>query len=235
LASPIRIRNSSHVVIKTKDGISGDFDLLDQKAKALALRVPTLEDAVNMPSFMCELSNEALIILAENGNHEACTERLVRDVMRVDKIEWAAARDVVKKIRAESRKGLWLATLPYKIGMTCGLVTGFGCLPMIFHKPTAMWFNQIFVTTAVPDKEDLETMLEVGSWTWGWMEPALGTASFTLLALQYVRAQMVNMDYKPYTNTVKFWRAERLHKAFPQYNEDMVFDFATTASLKTKH
>ena len=36
----------------------------------------------------------------------------------------------------------------------------------------------------VAKPEDLETILEVGSWTWGWMEPPLGQLSFFLLTLQ---------------------------------------------------
>ena len=30
------------------------------------------------------------------------------------------------------------------------------------------------MTTDIPEPRDLETWLEVGSWTWGWMEPPLG-------------------------------------------------------------
>lgn len=38
-------------------------------------------------------------------------------------------------------------------------------------------FNEHYVTTDVADDKDLETWLEVGSWTWGWNEPVLGTVS----------------------------------------------------------
>lgn len=32
----------------------------------------------------------------------------------------------------------------------------------------------------------METIWEIGSWTWGWMEPPLGEISFVLLALQVI-------------------------------------------------
>merc|ERR1711920_532358 len=92
--------------------------------------------------------------------------------------------------------------------------------------------NKHFVTTSVPEPEDLETVWEVGSWAWNWMEPPLGVASFVLLTMQLTRAQMQNMDVRPYTQWVKGWRANRLSKMYPQYNEDIIKDFAETASLK---
>ena len=35
----------------------------------------------------------------------------------------------------------------------------------------------------------------VGEWTWGWMEPMLGTLSFILLAFQFSRSQMRRMAW----------------------------------------
>ena len=64
------------------------------------------------------------------------------------------------------------------------LLGAFASIPLCFHFQTALWFNEHYVTTEVPPKEDLETILEVGSWTWNWMEPPLGQVSFFLLALQ---------------------------------------------------
>jgi len=185
-----------------------------------------------MPVSMCEVPHDTLIVLAEQGCHEACTERLVRNIMSVDSVDWAAAKVKEAEIRAENRKVIWLATLPYKVGITTGLITGIGCIPMVFSQSIAMWFNRVFVTTDVPPPEDLQTILEVGSWTWNWMEPPLGTASFTLLALQFVRAQMLNMDLTPYTSWVQNYRGKRLADLYPKYNEDIVRDYARTASLK---
>jgi len=185
-----------------------------------------------MPMAMCELSNESLIILAEQGCHDACAERLVRNIMVVDDVDWATAKEKLVEMRTTNRQVLWLVTLPYKVGITAGLVTGVGCVPMVFSSSLARVFNKYFVTTEVPEPQDLETILEVGSWTWNWMEPPLGTASFVLLAFQFIRAQMLNMNLTPYTSWVQEYRAGRLTRLYPQYHEEYVADFARTSSLK---
>ena len=42
--------------------------------------------------------------------------------------------------------------------------------------------NRQFVKEEIPkDPEMLDTVFKVGAWTWQWMEPAIGTASFVLL------------------------------------------------------
>ena len=63
------------------------------------------------------------------------------------------------------------------------------------------------------------------------MEPPLGQASFFLLCLQYMRAQMQNVGFKPYTDAVKNHRAKSLVGAFPQYNRSIVEDFSLNQDL----
>merc|ERR1719210_2287665 len=135
------------------------------------VRIPSLELARALPVHMHELPNETLYVLAEQGSHEACTERLVRNVMAVDGLEWIAAKSRVNEIANENNKIKWLATFPYKMGLTVAAVAGIGSVPMVFHRGTAQWFNEYYVTTDVPEPKDLETIWEVGSWTWNWMEP----------------------------------------------------------------
>mmetsp|Transcript_129361 Transcript_129361/g.335426 ORF Transcript_129361/g.335426 Transcript_129361/m.335426 type:complete len:211 (-) Transcript_129361:316-948(-) len=194
-------------------------------------KVPTLEVSQKLPVHVSELSNESLYILAEQGCHDACQERLVRHVMVVDGVEWITAKDKVKEIGKANHQLNGIATLPYKVGIGIGVTSGIACVPLCFHLPTVQYFNKVFVTTDVPEPDDLQTWFEVGSWAWNWMEPPLGVASFVLLAMQFTRAQMQNMDMKPYTEWVKNYRADRLHKLYPLYNEDIIKDFAQTASL----
>lgn len=186
-----------------------------------------------MPVMMCELSNETIIVLAEQGNHEASAERLAREIMKVDNVEWVEAQEKVKHIQEDNRKVLWVATMPYKIGIAASVTAGIGCIPLVFHHASASWFNKHYVTAEL--EEGIDTFYEVGSWSWGWMEPVLGTASFTLLALQFARAQMINMDLQPYTHMVREWRARRLTKLYPMYNDDILMDFARTSSMTPKY
>eukprot|EP00450_Noctiluca_scintillans_P006357 CAMPEP_0194492480 /NCGR_PEP_ID=MMETSP0253-20130528/11021_1 /TAXON_ID=2966 /ORGANISM="Noctiluca scintillans" /LENGTH=262 /DNA_ID=CAMNT_0039333349 /DNA_START=77 /DNA_END=863 /DNA_ORIENTATION=+ len=171
------------------------------------IKFPTIEEAKQLPMHPCVLSHETLIVMAEQGCNEACFERLVRNVMAVDNLEWTEAKKVASEIRAASLQGMSIATLPAKVGIFTGVVSGIASIPLVFNQKLATWFNQNFVTTDVPEPADLETVWEIGAWTWNWMEPALGTASFALLAAQFTRSQMLNCDIRPYSDWVQQRRA----------------------------
>lgn len=98
---------------------------------------------------------------------------------------------------------------------------------MIFDLDTVLWFNEVYVTSDVPEEKDLETPLEVGSFAWNWMEPPLGTISFFLLCMQYARAQMENLGAKPFTMWFKHRRADRLIREFPKYDPHIMESFST--------
>jgi len=205
-----------------------------EQAVAREVKVPTIDEARALPLQFCELSNETLFCLAEEGNNEACEERLARNVMAADEVDWMTAKTKVKEIIEYNKQVEWIVTLPYKVGISIAGVTGVGCIPMVFHQGTVSNFNKIFVTTDVPEPQDMETVWEIGSWAWNWMEPPLGTASFSLLAFQFIRAQMQNMDKKPYTEWVKGYRGKRLASAFPQYDTNIIKDFARTSSMTSR-
>jgi len=194
-------------------------------------RPVTMEEAKQMPHDVSHLSNEALYILAESGHREACCERLVRHVMTVDGIEWLAARERVREIDRMDRQNVWLATAPYKLGIFAGASAAIASVPLVFHLPTVEFVNRAFITTDVPEPEDLQTCWEVGAWAWNWMEPPLGVASFVILAMQLVRAQMQNMELKPYTDWARHRRAKQLVAQLPQYKEDILEEFSLSNSM----
>ena len=173
--------------------------------------------AVNLPREYRAFPNDVLLTAAIMGDQDARGERLIRDIMAKDNVSWEDAQPRFEEIVSANRKGLFLYTLPYKIGILSSLVLGFGSIPMIFDLNTALWFNEAYVTTDVPEDRDLETPLEVGSWTWNWMEPPLGQMSFFLLCMQYARAQLQNIGAKPYTAFMLKRRAQRLISEFPDY------------------
>ena len=194
-----------------------------------SFRVPNLEEAATQPRKFRECSNDLLYTLAITGEYGARKERLVREIMRVDKIEWEVARNKVETdINAANDRGKWLVTLPYKVGVLAGLGAGISAVPLVFHKPTAAWFCETFVHEDLPEGglESLDSIWKVGNWTWGWMEPYLGTASFVLLALQFTRIHMQRLHMKPYTEWVLSWRADRLARDFSQYDRSIVRDFS---------
>ena len=177
------------------------------------------------------MSNDMIIRLSAEGVFEAIEERLIREIMAVDEIEYDAASDIMSSISSKNQEGMFIQTLPYYVGISTGLVGAFGSIPLCFELNTVAWFNEHYVTTEVPPPQDLETWLEVGSWAWNWMEPPLGQVSFFLLALQFARAQMENLGIKPYTAMMKSRRAERLSNAFPTYDAKLIKDFSKAQSL----
>ena len=190
------------------------------------IRKPTIEEAKDMPREYCEMPNDMLMQLGALGEHEANKERLRREIMAVDNVDWNAAGPKLLEMEIANKNGMGIATFPYKLGVFIAMVTGIGSIPMVFDLELAIWFNELYVTTDVPPPADLETWLETGAWTWTWMEPVLGTASFTLLGFQFARAQMLNMRLKPYSDFMLHRRADNLYALYPEYDEKIVKEFA---------
>ena len=157
-----------------------------RRKKAMANK-PTMAIAKSMAINYEEMDNQSLVTIAHMENHEACSEVLKRHIMAVDNVNYEEACKTFDVIAAKNREGMLLAALPYQIGFGLAGTAAFCSIPLVFDLNTAIWFNENYVTTDVPPPEDLETWLEVGSWTWNWMEPPLGQISFFLLCLQFSR------------------------------------------------
>ena len=71
-----------------------------------------------------------------------------------------------------------------------------------------------------------DTMLEVGSWAWNWMEPALGQLSFFILCVQLSKNYMQSIGMTPYIDYLLKSRATSLKEMYPQYHASIVNDFA---------
>ena len=190
---------------------------------------PTQAVAVNSPNHICQMDNTSLAELAEHGHHAAHVERLVREIMKVDKIEWEAAQEVLAVMDTYNERYYWLETLPYRIGITAAFVCGTGGYCMVFDPTVAFTFGTGIAREELPDGvADISemTVYQIGSWTWGWMEPLIGTGSFILLCVQFMRAQMYKMNMSPYTEAMLRYRANRLADRFPQYDRKTVRQWA---------
>jgi hypothetical protein len=133
---------------------------------------------------------------------------------------------VLGKMNTLNETNMWLKKLPYMLGIGTTATLGGLAIPAVFHRDFAIWVCVTFVKEEIPDPASLDTVWKVGAWTWTWMEPAIGTASFVLLALQLMRSHMKKIDLKPYHGLVSSARADRLSKAFPQYEREIVRDYA---------
>ena len=192
---------------------------------------PTLAYAKRMPQRYSSMKHEQILQLCVEGSTPARREALIRNIMAVDSIEYTNAATKVRQMSIDNRSAMILEYSPYHIGMGAALAGGAISFPLVFDKNAVMWFNETFVTAEVPPVEDLETMWEVGSWSWGWMEPVIGQASFVLLLLQFARSQAVKLGVKPYGDYMLHMRSKRLVEAYPQYNPMFLEWFAQSEEL----
>ena len=195
---------------------------------------PTLEIARAMPQHIWEMPNDIVIAQASAGDPLAIQERLIRGIMAHDKCTWQEAYDITLKMAQDNDSVLGIAHLPYKILIGSAVAAAFVSFPLVFDLQTAHMFNDYMVTTDVPKPADLETCLEVGAWTWGWMEPVMGQLSFFLLCLQFGRNQMQNLGIRPFTDQLEQMRAARLVGQYPQYDRKLVMAFSDQMHGLTK-
>ena len=148
---------------------------------------PTIAMAKAMPLAYRQMDNITLTTVAGMGQHAAREQVLIRHIMATDNLPYPQALQVFHTIRQAHLRGtMWLG-IPFHISALAMLVGGVASVPLVFDLTTVEYFNQVYVTADVPPQKDLETWLEVGSWSWNWMEPVLGTGTFLLLCLQYFR------------------------------------------------
>ena len=193
--------------------------------------LPTLDEARETPRHVSELTGDTIFTLSMSGSLDAVRERLRRDIMVRDKIPYEDTTPILRAMNTKNNEGLAVTKVPYQVALWAALVGGFASLPLVFHLPTAEIFNELCVTAEHPQPHELDTMLEVGSWTWGWMEPPLGTISFTLLCIQFAREQRVSLGQKPFTEKLKEQMAERLVAAYPQYSAEAVSAYGQATGL----
>ena len=119
-------------------------------------------------NFNIDMSDQSLITLGAIEDHSAREEILKRHIMDVDNVSYDQACQTFNIIAQHNIKGYNLVTLPYKIGIVTASIGGIAAIPMVFHLPTVEWFNDLAVTTDIPELRDLETPLEVSIWSWNW-------------------------------------------------------------------
>mmetsp|Transcript_3192 Transcript_3192/g.3603 ORF Transcript_3192/g.3603 Transcript_3192/m.3603 type:complete len:257 (+) Transcript_3192:116-886(+) len=194
-------------------------------------KCPSEEEARDMPRKFRNCTNDTVFNLSVHGIHGARRERLVREIMMVDGVDWAPARQKANEMDKANDKGAWLVHLPYHIGVGMGFSGALIAVPLVFHQPTVFWFAKTVVELSdeeIPDPKELETFWQVGSFSWEYMEPMLGTLSFVLLGLQFMRAQMQHIQLTPYSDFIQQWRANRLAEQYPQYSRRIVMEFSYT-------
>jgi hypothetical protein len=116
----------------------------------------SVSDASSLPSDYNEMNNDLIQIMAVDGDMKAKEERLRRNIMKVDQVEWDAANNKFLEIKNANRSGAMILKLPYYSGLFLACTTAFASVPLCFDLSSVMQFNEAFVTQPVPEAEDLE-------------------------------------------------------------------------------
>merc|ERR1719476_1121029 len=154
---------------------------------------------------------------------------MLREIMAVDNVSWGSAHKRLSEMDLYNEKYYWVESMPYRIGITAAVIGGIVGSLMVFYKPVALWYGENVAGEGLPEGvEDISelTVNQVGTWTWSWMEPMIGVASFVLLCCQFTRAQATKMNMKPFAEVIMQWRANRAANHFPQYDRSMVRSWA---------
>mmetsp|Transcript_17220 Transcript_17220/g.22392 ORF Transcript_17220/g.22392 Transcript_17220/m.22392 type:complete len:269 (-) Transcript_17220:328-1134(-) len=189
-------------------------------------KYPTIDSVKEMPRELFEFSNEALALAARSPDaHDAHQERLVREIMAVDNIDYGKACIKMKEIfrvNAESSKYL---LLPMYAGLwSCG-IAAVTCVPLVFDHTIAEAFANFVGAEREHELSANASIATVGEWSWDWMEPLIGTASFVILCLQLGRSAALSLALRPYYELVCSFRANSLADKYPQYTRSIVKDF----------
>ena len=168
------------------------------------------------------MSHDVLLMMAVAGDHGAASERMVREVVAVDGLCWSGADARVEDMAGLAVRGEGALQ---NVGVVGSMLVGLGAIPLVFSKDIALVFNEVYVTQDVPAPRDLETWLEVGAWTWNWMEPPLGTISFVLLCYQWAREHAGAWSRRSFRQRR---RHERLSREYPQYHPLVLRHFCDT-------
>jgi hypothetical protein len=66
-------------------------------------QTPTIQDAREQPREPYEMPHDVLLALAAHGDEGAREERMVREIMAVDGVDWDAAQPKLEEIRAANQ------------------------------------------------------------------------------------------------------------------------------------
>lgn len=186
---------------------------------------PLPKDVADQPTHVSQIGNVSLFELAMHGKHSANKERLIREIMQVDGLSWEDAHAKLNEMDVCNEEYYWRDTMPYRIGILGALFGAVAGTAMVFFRPVAQYYGLEIAGEDLPEGvEDISSMTvnQVGTWTWSWMEPMIGTASFVILCSQFARAQMWKLNMRPYTESMLRTRANRLAKEYPHYDAGIV-------------
>ena len=127
--------------------------------------LPTIAEAQTMPRHVSQMSGDHLYLMVCSASGQpkaaAVRERLRREIMAVDNIEYSETSEKLLEMSAAVQSNQAVIKAPYQAGIYTALFSGWASLPLVFHYGTASVFNDYFVTADPPEVGDADTWLEV--------------------------------------------------------------------------
>jgi len=142
---------------------------------------------------------QALAIASRDPDaHDLHQERLIRDIMAVDELPYTLAQKVMIEIfiANRDRSAIGIFHVPLEGGLLLWSTLALVAWPLVFYLPVSQPFADSMLAT-YDELPEPASLFNTGSWTWTWMEPIIGTASFSILCLQLFRGQMKKLALKP--------------------------------------
>ena len=194
---------------------------------------PTIAYVKMAPRELYEMSNEMLALAARTPDaHDVHQERLVREIMAVDDVEYPQACERMKDMyKLNEDMSRWLL-MPLHAGLVSCAFAGVVVVPLVFDHSIAISFAE-FLGAEQPGQLPADaSWATVGEYSWPWMEPLIGTLSFSILCAQLFRGALVNLAYSPYIEFCQSYRANNLSDAYPQYTRSIVKQFGRSQPFR---
>lgn len=189
---------------------------------------PNFEIAARQPTHVSEITHRSLAEAAMMGNDSAIRERLLREIMCVDQCSWEQAHAVLAKMDEYNEQYYWVESMPYRVGIFLAIIIGILSAILVFWRPIAYWYGVEIACEDPPEDPSIDEMTvnQIGSWTWTWMEPMIGTATFLLLCFQFMRGQTTRMNMNEYSQFIGTQRGLRIRAKFKHYDGSMTAAWA---------
>ena len=165
--------------------------------------VPSVEIARLLPLSVREASNEVLLILAAQGNHEACAEVLTRHIMSHDDVGYTEAEIKLKVIRRAHRNAMKpSAYFHFAVG-SVDAIAGVASFPMVFDINTVSFLTNILWLMIYPLKKHCRLR-----WKWA-LGHGLGWSllwdnwAFSSYAYNLLTPSTTTLDYTIFTILAK--------------------------------
>jgi len=178
-----------------------------------------------------KLPSEDLYTLCQAPIWNAHKEQMIREIMKKDSTNEINAKLRCREMFEQVRYLRKIQQTPFIMGLGAWLGAAYWAVPNTFGLHTTLNFNENYVTTQVPQPEDLETVFEVGTWSWAWMEPMTGTFTFVICCLQMSKMLLRKSGYNTWGEFCTKMRLNSLKKKYPQYHSHFMEGFVETITV----